>query len=196
METDRLAPCKKNAARLAAHIVFVDESGFLLIPPVRKTWSPRGQTPIHYHVLRHDRISAISGISVSPKRRHFGLYCHLYPVNIHRPEVCAFLRELLRHLRGHVIVLLDNAQIHKGDPLHELCERFPRLHLESFPPYALELNPDEGVWTILKRSLANSRPDSQDDLLSLLSRELRGLAGCQRRLRGCISHSDLPPFLP
>lgn len=195
METNGLAACKKNATRLKAHIVFVDESGFLLIPPVRKTWGPRGQTPIHYHFLRHDRISAISGISVSPKRRHFGLYCHLYPVNIRRPEVCTFLRELLRHLRGHVIVLLDNAQIHKGDPLLKLCARFPRLHLESFPPYAPELNPDEGVWTILKRSLANTRPDSQDDLLSLLSRELRDLADSQRRLRGCISHSGLPLFL-
>jgi hypothetical protein len=32
METIRLAPRKKNAARLAAHLVFIDESGFLLIP--------------------------------------------------------------------------------------------------------------------------------------------------------------------
>ncbi len=38
---------KKNATRLGAHIVFIDESGFLLIPNVRKTWSPRGRTPIH-----------------------------------------------------------------------------------------------------------------------------------------------------
>ncbi|MFH1741892.1 MAG: transposase [bacterium] len=64
-----MASDKKNATRLGAHIVFVDESGFLLIPTVRKTWAPRGQTPIHRHRYRHDKISAISGISVSPNRK-------------------------------------------------------------------------------------------------------------------------------
>jgi transposase len=161
---------------------------------VRKTWSPRGQTPVHRHRYRHDRISAISAISVSVLRRHCALYCHLYPTNIKRDEVCAFLCELLRHLRGHVIVLLDNANIHKGGPLVRLCARFPRLHLEALPPYAPELNPDEGVWTHVKRSLANSRPDDQDDLFSLLTRHLRTLSTAQSLLRGCVKHAGLSLF--
>jgi len=162
---------------------------------VQKTWSPRGQTPIHRHVYRHDRISAISAISVSPRRQRLGLYCHLYPMNIDREQVCFFLRDLLRHLRGHVIVFLDNAQIHRAGPLTELCARFPRLHLESFPPYAPELNPDEGVWRQLKRFLSNTRPDNQDDLLSLLTDGFCKLASSQRLLRACVKQSDLPPFL-
>jgi transposase len=196
METNRLAPGKKNASRLAAHIVFVDESGFLLIPPVRKTWSPRGQTPILYHRYRHDRISAISAVSLSPLRRRIGLYCHLYEANIHSEEVCLFFRHLLKHLRGHVIALLDNGQIHKGALLEQLLARFPRLHLEPFPPYAPELNPDEGVWTFLKDSLANTRPDTTQELMSFLSCEVRILAASQQHLKACINHSELPLFLP
>lgn len=34
-------PRIKKATRLGAHLVFVDDSGFLLIPTVRKTWAPR-----------------------------------------------------------------------------------------------------------------------------------------------------------
>jgi len=68
MEAIGLARGKKNAARLAAYIIFIDESGFLLIPSVRKTWSPVGQPPLLRHRYRHDRISAISGIAVSRKR--------------------------------------------------------------------------------------------------------------------------------
>ena len=94
METICLAPCKKNATGLAAHLVFIDESGFLLIPSVHKTWSPVGQTPIWLHRYRHDRISAISGIAVSPKRFHCTLYCQLYEDNIQGEEVAAFLRHL------------------------------------------------------------------------------------------------------
>jgi transposase len=196
METIRLAPCKKNAARLEAHLVFIDESGFLLIPSVRKTWSPIGQTPIFHHRYRHDRISAISGIGVSPKRFHCTLYCQLYQDNIQGEEVAVFLRHLLQQIHGHLIVLLDNGTIHRGDPVQELLTRTSRLHLESFPSHAPELNPDESVWNHLKRTLANGRPDTQAELMDVLADEICRLAASQSLLRGCIEQSELPPFLP
>jgi len=196
METDSLAARKKNARRMGAHILFFDESGFLLIPPVRKTWSPRGQTPIHRHFYSHDRISAISGISVSPMRQRVGLYCQLFDANIDCDIVCGFLREVLRHLRGHVIALLDNGQIHKGGPIHRLTRRYARLHLEPFPPYAPELNPDEGIWRLLKQSLSNSRPDTGKQMMTMLSTELRRLAKSPSLIKSCIRQADLPLFLP
>ena len=196
METICLAPCKKNATRLAAHLVFIDESGFLLIPSVRKTWSPVGQTPILLHRYRHDRISAISGIAVSPKRFHCTLYCQLYEDNIQGEEVAVFLRHLLRQVRGHLIGLLDNGKTHRSDPVGELLVRTSRLHLVPFPPYAPELNPDEGVWNHLKSTLANGRPDTQSELMDVLADEICCLAASQSLLRGCIQQSELPPFLP
>jgi len=191
-----MAPCKKNAVRLAAHVVFIDESGFLLIPSVRKTWSPVGQTPLLRYRYRHDRISAISGIAVSPKRFHCTLYCHLYEDNIQGEEVLTFLRHLLRQIRGHLIVLLDNGAVHRSDPVQELLARTRRLHLVSFPAYAPELNPDEGVWNHLKRTLANGRPDTQTELMDVLADEVCRLAASPPLLRGCIQQSDLPPFFP
>jgi len=196
METFRLAGSKKNAARLAAHVVFIDESGFLLIPTVRKTWSPIGQTPIIRHRERHDRISAISGIAVSPKLFHCVLYCQLYENNIQGEEVACFLRHLLRQIRGHLIVLLDNGKIHRGDPVQEMLGRTRRLHLVPFPAYAPDLNPDEGVWNHLKSALANGRPDTQAELMDMLADEICRLATAPVLLEGCIRHSDLPPFLP
>jgi transposase len=195
METIRLAPCKKNAARLAAHLVFIDESGFLLIPSVRKTWSPVGQTPLVHHRYRHDRISAISGIAVSPKRRHCTLYCHLYEDNIQGEDVAFFLRHLLRQIPGQLIVLRDNSTTHRGDAVEELLAHTSRLHLEPFPPYAPELNPDEGVWHHLKSTLANGRPDTQAELMDVLCEEICRLATSQTLLRGCIKQSALPSFL-
>jgi len=196
VETRRVAGSKKNAARLKAHIVFVDESGFLLIPTVRRTWGPVGQTPILPYHYRHDRVSAISGIAVSPKIFHCTLYCQLYEENIQGEEVAFFLRHLLRQVRGHLIVLLDNGKIHRGDPVQELLSRTRRLHLVAFPAYAPELNPDEGVWNHLDQVLANGRPDSQSALMDVLAEEIRHLSASQRHLRGCIKQSDLPPFLP
>src|SRR5213082_2834726 len=159
LEEKSLAPGKKNAARLGAHIVFADESGFLLAPLVVRTWAPRGCTPVvRCRQGRRDKISVISGISLSPERHRLGLYYLLFYDNIAQEEVCVFLRELLRHLRGPVIALLDNSSTHQGDPLRKLLLQHPRLSIEHFPSYAPELNPDEGVWSLAKRQLANGQP--------------------------------------
>lgn len=190
-----MAKDKKNAADLGAHVVFIDESGFMLIPPVRKTWAPRGQTPIHHHRERHDRISVISGISMSPIRNRLGLYYSLHEGNITKFEVRDFLRYLLRHLRGQVIVIWDNGRPHKGVEIRELCRRYKRLHLETFPPYAPSLNPDEGVWAQAKGSLANGRPDNLLELWWHLLEVLDVLTVSHHLLKACINHSELPLFL-
>jgi transposase len=167
-----------------------------LIPNVVQTWAPQGQTPIHRHRQgKREKISVISGISVSPKRHHLGLYYLLFFDNIGQEEVCRFLQELLRHLRGPVIVLLDNSSTHQGEPLQNLLDQNPRLHVEHFPSYAPELNPDEGVWSLAKRELANSCPNQVDELMEDIIRSINGIRTSPKKLCGCIVQSDLPSFL-
>lgn len=161
-----------------------------------KTWAPRGQTPIHRHRQgRRDKISVISGISLSPKRHHLGLYYLLFFDNIAQEEVCVFLRELLRHMRGPVIVLLDNSSTHQGEPLQKLLRQHPRLSIEHFPSYAPELNPDEGVWSLAKRQLANGRPYDVDELLEDVIKAMESIRRSRTKLRGCVLQSELPLFL-
>ncbi len=193
MEAHGLAPCKKTAARLVAHLVFVDESGFLLIPSVRNTWYPVGQTPLLRYRYRHDRIAAIAG---SPKRVQCTLYGHLYEDNMQGEDVLTFLRHLLRQVRGQLIVLLDNGTIHRGEPVQELLTRTSRLHVVSFPAYAPELNPDEGVWKHLKRALANGRPDTQAELRDVLATEIGHLGASPHLLRRCIQHAGMSLLWP
>ncbi len=166
-----------------------------MIPNVVKTWAPRGQTPVHRHRYRRDKISVISGISVSPQRHRLNLYYQLWFHNIGQLEVCEFLRHLLRHLRGPIIALLDNSNTHKGEPLEQLLDRHPRLSIEYFPSYAPELNPDEGVWSLSKRALANTQPAGVNELMDQIIQAIDSIATSPEQLRGCILQSDLPPFL-
>lgn len=175
--------------------MFVDESGFLLIPPVRRTWAPRGQTPIVRHHQKRDRISVISGVSISPQRQHLGLYYWLHMKNIQHEEVCLFLRHLLQHLRGHIIVVWDNGTIHKGPVMRDFCRTHRRLRLERLPSCAPELNPDEGVWSQAKDTLANGRPDTINELWQHLFDTLQDIEHSQPKLRACVHQSDLPPLL-
>ena len=123
----------------------------------------------------------ISGISLSPKRPRLGLYYLLFFDSIGQEEVCIFLREVLRHLRGPVVVLLDNSSTHKGEPLQKLMHQHPRLSIKYFPSYAPELNPDEGVWSLAKRDLANTSPKNVDELMEDILRSIERIKASPKR---------------
>jgi len=112
--------------------------------------------------------------------------------NIRSDEVVAFLRQLLKHLRGQVALLWDNGTHHKGPLIREFLGRHRRLRTYRFPGYAPELNPDEFVWNHLKGAVANSNPSDLHHLKRLLHPPLQRLRQSQRLLWSCIGASDLP----
>jgi transposase len=67
--------------------------------------------------------------------------------------------------------------------------------ITEVPSYAPELNPDEGVWSLAKRDLANGRPDDLEELVKDLIRSIDRIRKSPTKLRGCILQSELPPFL-
>ena len=125
--------------------MFVDESGFSLIPYVGKTWAPVGQTPVLVHQGRWSKFSAISG--VTPTGR---LYFRVHESSIRGPKVVAFLRHLLRHIRRRpVMVFWDSGPHHRAKVVRKYRATQPRLEVHRFPGYSPELNPDEWVWSHL-----------------------------------------------
>jgi transposase len=143
-----LAGAGKKAADEGRTVVWVDQSGFYLLPHAVRTWAPCGQTPVLRVPLTHDHLAAISGIT--PQGRLFlQTQDHAY----HSPDVVRFLRVLLRTIRGKLLVIWDGAPIHRGQPIKDFLRRgaAKRLHLEQLPGYAPELHPDEGIWNELKR---------------------------------------------
>ncbi len=112
--------------------------------------------------------------------------------NIKNIQVAQFLRYLLRHLRRRVVLLWDSGRVHKGPAIREVLTKYPRLAVESFPGYAPELNPDEFVWNLLKRPLANSAPKDLPQLRRLLQKPFCRLRQSQPLLWSCIEASNLP----
>ena len=100
-----------------------------------------------------------------------GLYWQTFPRSFVNAERSAeFLRGLLRHLHGAVIVVWDGGPMHKGEPIQQLLHDFPRLSLERLPPYAPDLNPVEYLWTHLKYGrMANFVPDDVFQLNAVLN---------------------------
>lgn len=81
---------------------------------MRRTWAPRGRTPVLTCFGRHrDEVSMIAAISVTPGRRRVGLHHRTDPKHhIDAAAVASFLRGSLRHLRGRVIVAWDGGRNH------------------------------------------------------------------------------------
>jgi DDE superfamily endonuclease len=57
-----VATDQKGARAESAWIVFFDEAGISLIPPLRRTWSVRGHTPILRHRMAWKRASMAAAL--------------------------------------------------------------------------------------------------------------------------------------
>jgi hypothetical protein len=104
----------RQAFQRRARIALLDESGFLLAPVVRRTMGPRGQTPILDCSDKHDRISVISAITLSPRAQRVGLHFMLLgkDENFHGQEVVLFLQQLKGEVGGPWTIVWDRNQIH------------------------------------------------------------------------------------
>ena len=142
-----MARAEKKARRERRLIVCIDEAAFYLLAGVVRTYAPCGETPILKVFETRDHLSVMSGISTAG---------HLMTLTRGRAltglESVAFLRHLSWYLGCKLLVIWDGASIHRCDEVRAfLADGWSKeVHLERFPAYAPELNPDEGVWQHLK----------------------------------------------
>ncbi len=183
-----------RARKRHAYIVFVDEAGFMLEPLLRRTWAPRGCTPIVKISEPHGRISVIGAITISPERRHFSFYFQLSAdnANFHGESVVQFI-ELVRHkVRGPITLLWDQIPIHRAKPVTDYFARHRRLVVEPFPPYAPELNPVDNVWSYVKYNrLAINSPRNLHELRDRITTQFYRLQGRPDLLRSFFKHTGL-----
>ena len=96
-----------------------------------------------------------------------------------------FLRHLLRHLPGRLLIVWDGAGIHRSRAVRDFTGSLgQRIHLEYLPAYAPELNPAEYIWGHLKQhELANFCAQHGWELSLTATRALRRM----RRRPGLIT---------
>jgi transposase len=179
-----MARAQKKAVEERRTIVWIDQSGFYLLPMAVRTYAPRGQTPVLRVRLTRDHLSAISAITPAG-RLLMQMQDHAY----NSEDVVRFLRLLLRKITGKLLVIWDGAPIHRGKVIQAFLARgaAKRLHLEQLPGYAPELNPDEGIWNLLKRvELKNRCCHDLTELTTELRRAKDRLRHKPMLIRACV----------
>lgn len=133
--------------------------------------------------LAYDHLSVISGVTADGR-----LFTHIQEQAYAGTHIVAFLRQLLRQIPGQLLVIWDGASIHHGQAVKDFLSAgaAARLHLARLPSYAPDLNPDEGVWKLLKKDQLANR--CCQDLLELRAELKMAIRRLQRRphlLRAC-----------
>jgi len=167
-----------------------------MAPLVRRTWAPRGQTPVLVQRSGHrEKVSVAAALWLSPKRDRLGLFFQTRVKDyFNNDSSAAFVEALVQELHAPVVAVWDGGTMHKGDPIEQLLERLgPCLSLERLPPYAPELSPDEPLWSWLKYSrLCNLAPQDARQLNEAVIAELSAIQDDQELLKGFFHASRLP----
>jgi transposase len=138
---------RRRARRERRILVFVDESGFYLLPGVVRTYAPQAHTPVLRCQQTRDHLSVMGGMTPASK-----VYTLVRQRSLDGLDTVEFLRHLLRVAGQRLLVIWDGSPIHRRAAVKEfLSTKHDKLWVEVLPSYAPDLNPwDEGGWNHLK----------------------------------------------
>jgi transposase len=178
---------------MGAILAFWDESGISQRATVRRTWAPKGHTPVITPSGSWRSRSVIGVITCTPKGKRPKLFLRIFPHSIKHPDAIRCLKEFRRHVRGCVILLWDGLAPHRARST-KIFLKTQRHWLKTyrFPPYAPELNPPEYLFSASKaRGLAGLYVGAVDDIDARIKSSKRRFQRHPNLLTGFLKESTL-----
>jgi putative transposase len=190
---------KTVAAQRGAWICFEDEAGQTLRPPKARTWGRRGHTPVVRVSGKGSGRLSIAGLTCYRPGRRSRL---IYRILRHRArkgarrsfaerDYIGLLDAAHQQLDGPIVLIWDNLNTHISTAMCELIASRDWLHVIRLPAYAPDLNPTEGVWSHLKRSIGNLTVHGLDDLQAIVKNRLKRIQYRPELLDGFLAHTGL-----
>ncbi len=170
---------------LKAHgiILYGDESLFVLIPHIGKTWTFPELRPIA-------RVSGQRGIHVGVTSA-VSLQGHLFfqfsKGHFNGKTLIRFMKALRQHFkRRKIFFVIDGAPCHRSKMVKDFVrENTGWLALFYLPSYSPELNPDEEVWNVVKTRRLNALPlRNRQELQKTVLNSLRSLQKHPQQIQG------------
>lgn len=145
---------KRHAKAAGGEVYFWDESGFRADAVHGKTWGVKGQTPV---VERPGQRQSVSAASAVNEKGAFW-YC-TYQGGLTAELFVELLKKMMRGRRKPVHLVVDGLPAHKTLLVKTYVPSTNGLlTLHFLPGYAPELNPDELVWSHMKRTGVARKP--------------------------------------
>jgi DDE superfamily endonuclease len=189
-----VAADQKGARAESAWLVFFDESGISLIPPVRRTWSVRGRTPILPHRMAWKRASMAAALGYHPDGTRARLCFQLQPDSYDTDSLIGVLEQLAGFYTGQRVVLIwDGRSAHWSHKMRaHLDSQRHWLSVEQLPAYAPELNPVEYLWANLKGGeLTNYAGNTIAQVADQAQRGIQRVCDSDSLVVGFLAHTGL-----
>lgn len=189
-QEETLPELKKTAEQEDQLIFYVDESAFYLLPQIRKTWAPVGQTPILTEGCQYAHLSVMGAISP-----HGDIYYRLQESSYTGSAVAQFIRDLLGLTSQKLHIIWDGASIHRSQEVKDLLrtdDQESRVQLTLLPAYSPQLNAAEQVWAWLKGGeLKNVCCKTLDELTQKVQQAFSKLTGKRELIRNFFTHPEV-----
>ena len=119
-----------------------------------RTWGKQGQTPVIERPGQRQSISAASAVNARG-----GFWYYTYQGGLNAEAFVSLLRRMMRRRSKPVHLVLDGLPAHKTTLVKDyVASTKGMLTLHFLPGYAPELNPDEMVWSHMKRTWVARTP--------------------------------------
>ena len=152
----------RAAKAVGGEVYFWDESGFRADTVHGKTWGKKGETPVIARPGQRQSISAASAVNLKG-----AFWYSTYQGGLNGQLFVKLLKQMMRNRNKPVHLVVDGLPAHKTKLVKEyVASTEGRLTLHFLPGYAPELNPDELVWSHVKRTGVSRTPLRKGEKLS------------------------------
>ena len=174
--------------------MFWDESGASLLPVVRRTWAPRGHTPVIRHHFNWKRMSMAAALCYGSRGGGAQLAFHHQADAYNTETLIGALSELRRALGGQKATLVwDGLPAHRSLAMGAWLRRQRSwLVVERLPGYAPDLNPVEALWANLKGvELTNLAADTLEEVTAAAERGIQRIRSTHYLAYSFLRHCGL-----
>lgn len=180
--------------------MFEDEAGQSLTPPRARTWGRRGQTPVvRVRGRGSGRVSMAGMTCYKPGERSRLIYAvREYTGRKDQPKGFGWrdIRGLTVRARiqlgGPIVLIWDNVRLHLTRPLRDLtAANEDWLTVVQLPTYAPDLNPTEGVWSLVKRDIGNLAAANLGEITRAVKHRLKQIQYRPHVIDGCLAGTRL-----
>jgi transposase len=153
-QRDTYPSIARQAREQKADIFFWDESGFRADSVHGRTWAPRGETPVVERPGERQSMSAASAVNSKG-----AFWFATYDGALSGELFVELLKKLMFNRKKPVHLIVDGLPAHKKAVVKDyVVSTQGKLILHFLPGYAPDLNPDELVWSHVKRTGVARRP--------------------------------------
>lgn len=164
-----------------------DEASFQLSGTLSRTWTEKGKDytaqVFHKACRESEKVFGVVTIEENPR------FNFRFTEKFNATTFLSFLQHLTRHYDEKIFLVLDNAPYHHAKMVTNWVEEnSDKIELFFLPPYSPDLNAQEYVWRVTRRSATHNRYfKTREELHDALFRRFNRFQGNPASLRSTVA---------